>query len=194
MFRSLTSQLAQAGGANQADAKKSIAPSLRGDIYNTIDQARSWLAGGAGSLGQAGDGVAYKTILATVQKHFPDTKLGLELVGSAENEAAVIVGGVTNMILEMSKWEGMAGGMAARTWADGLVEAHARIGDAKRKDQIARGIAKGVNQNTDVTLLTQEFAAKIQIISCLKTVSTRIFGSGSPEARQGEALWSAKLL
>jgi hypothetical protein len=72
------------------------------------------------------------------------------------------------VILEMSKWEGMAGGMAMRTWSDALVEAHGRLPAGSRKDSVGKGIVRGVSQNTDITLMTKEFTAKIQIISSLK--------------------------
>jgi len=145
-----------------------MSPALRSDIYSAIDQTKSWLVGGVGG-GQAGDGVSFGPIISTIQKHFPDTKLGLESIGQVESEVAVVVGGITNMVMEMSKWEGMAGGMAMRTWVDGLVEAHGRVGPGARKEMVAKGITRGVNQNTDVSLMTKEFTAKIQIISALKT-------------------------
>jgi neutral ceramidase len=166
MFRNL-SQLAAANAVN-AEAKKVMSPALRSDIYSAIDQTKSWLVGGVGG-GQAGDGVSFGPIISTIQKHFPDTKLGLESIGQVESEVAVVVGGITNMVMEMSKWEGMAGGMAMRTWVDGLVEAHGRVGPGARKEMVAKGITRGVNQNTDVSLMTKEFTAKIQIISALKT-------------------------
>ncbi|KAF9461829.1 hypothetical protein BDZ94DRAFT_1262718 [Collybia nuda] len=193
MFRNLSSQLAAAATGSNAEAKKVMSPNLRSDIYSAIDQAKSWIIGGLGG-GQAGDGVSYGAILSTIQKHFPEAKLGLESVGHAEGEVAVIVGGITNMTMEFSKWESMSGGMAMRTWVDGLVEAHGRVAPGSRKDSIAKGITRGINQNTDVTLMTKDFTAKIQIISCLKTVSTRIYGPGSDEARQGEAVWSSKFI
>jgi hypothetical protein len=212
MFRNFSSQLAAAATGNNAEAKKVMSPNLRSDIYSAVDQAKSWVIGGLGS-GQAGDGVSYGTILFAIQKHFPEAKLGLELVGHAEGEVAVIVGGITNMVMEFSKWESMSGGMAMRTWVDSLIEAHGRVAPGSRKDSIAKGITRGINQNTDVTLMTKDFTAKIQIISCLKTgernvvhqnalqlicypllVSTRIYGPGSDEARQGEAVWSSKFI
>jgi len=193
MFRNLTSQLAAASGAN-ADAKKVLSPSLRPDIYSLIDTTKSWAIGGLGG-GQAGDGVSYSPILALIQKHIPETKKpGLESFGQAEGEIAVIVGGITNMILELSKWEGMSAGMAMRTWVDSLVEAHSKASSSARKDLIAKGITRGLNQYTDVTLLTKDFTTRIQIISCLKTVSSRIYGAGTDEARQNEAMWSSKFI
>jgi len=193
MFRNLASQLTTGSGGTNADAKKVMAPSLREDIYSTVDKAKSWIIGGLGG-GQAGDGVSYGTILSIIQKHFPELKLGLESIGHADGEVAMIVGGITNMIMELSKWEGMTGGMAMRTWTDTLVEAHGRIGAGSRKDMIAKGITRGLNHNTDITLVTREFTSRIQIISCLKTVSTRIYGAGTDEARQSEAIWSSKFI
>lgn len=203
MFSSLSSTLAAAASASGAkgDAKKSISPTLRADIYSAVDQAKPWLVGGTVGR-QAGDGVAYQPILARIQEHFPDTKVGLDAARNVEHEVAVIVAGITNMILEMSKWDGMAGAMAMRTWVEALGDAHGKISGSAptgakggpRKDQVGRGITRGINQLTDVTLMTREFAARIQIISLLKSVNTKIHGAGSDEARQGEALWSSKFI
>ncbi|KAJ7150116.1 hypothetical protein C8R43DRAFT_1006282 [Mycena crocata] len=189
MFRQLSNQLAAT--AKTTEAPKAIAPTLRSDIYTAMDQTKSWVIGG---MGQAGDGVSYSSVLATIQKHFPDTKMGLENFGSAENEVSVVVCGVTNMVLEMSKWEGMAGGMAMRTWCDALVEAHGRLPAGSRKDAVARGIVRGISNNTDITLMTREFTAKIQIISSLKSVCSRIYGAGTTEARQAEAVLSSRFI
>jgi len=206
MFKNWQNALATAsGGTTKADAK-TVSPTLRSDIYSALDQAKPWLIGGApgaSTVRQAGDGVSFQPLLATIQKHFPTMSLGLESIGSAEAEVAVIVAGITNMVLEMSKWDGMAGGMTMRTWVEALSEAHARIPGApadaharggNRKDQVGRGITRGINQLTDVTLMTREFAARIQIISLLKSVNTKVHGAGSEEARQGEALWSSKFI
>ncbi|KAH9485767.1 hypothetical protein JR316_0002682 [Psilocybe cubensis] len=194
MFRNLSSQLAGASGAN-ADTKKEMSPSLRPDIYNLIDKAKQWMIGGNGGGGQAGDGVSYSPLLAVIQKHLPNTKKpGLESFGQAEGEIAVIVGGITNMILELSKWEGLSAGMAMRTWVDSLVEARNKASSQTRIDLIAKGVTRGLNQYTDVTLLTKDFTTRIQIISCLKTVSSRIYGAGTDEARQSEAMWSSKFI
>ncbi|KAF8959978.1 hypothetical protein BDZ97DRAFT_1922576 [Flammula alnicola] len=194
MFRNLTTQLTQTASGANADAKKVLSPALRPDIYGLIDTTKTWAIGGLGG-GQAGDGVSYGPILATIKKHLPETKKpGLESFGQAEGEIAVIIGGITNMILELSKWEGMAAGMAMRTWVDSLVEAHGRASSQTRKDLIAKGITRGLNQYTDVTLLTKDFTTRIQIISCLKTVSSRIYGAGTDEARQSEAMWSSKFI
>jgi len=192
MFRNFSQQLA-AAGSGSTDAKKSMSPTLRTDIYSAIDQVKNWIIGGAGG-GQAGDGVSFGPIITTIQKHFPDAKMGLEMIGHAESEVAVVVGGVTNMIMEMSRWEGMAGGMAMRTWSDSLAEFYSRV-PPTRKDATAKGIIRGINQNTDVSLITTcEFTARIQIISSLKTVSSRIYGRGSDEARQAEAVLSSKFI
>jgi len=195
MFRNLTSQLTAAASSNpnNGDKNKVLSPTLRTDIYSAVDQVKAWTIGGLGS-GTAGDGVSYNPILTTIQKHFPNIKLGIESIGNAENELAVIVGGVTNMVLELCRWEGMAGGMAMRTWVDALVEAHARVEEDSRKERIAKGLTRGINENTDVTLVPKEFTIRIQVISILKSVSSRIYDSGSEEARQGEAIWSSKFL
>lgn len=166
MFRSITQQLVN--GGKESDAKKTMSPTLRNDLYDAFDKTKAWLTGGLGG-GQAGDGVSYATILALAQKHLPDLKLGLECIGHTEHEAAVIVGGVTNMVMELSKWEPMAGGMAVRTWVDALVAGYQRAPAGARKDAMAKGIVRGLNYNTDVTLMTKEFTAKIQIIACLKS-------------------------
>ncbi|KAF8991504.1 hypothetical protein BDQ17DRAFT_1254874 [Cyathus striatus] len=191
MFRNFTRQLAAASAGNADESKKVLSPMLRPDIYSAIDKAKSWISGGIGS-GQAGDGVTYGPILGLIQKHFPNITVGLDSIGQVEAEIAIVVGGVTNMVMELSNWEPMAGGMAMRTWADALVTAYNRA--TGQKDLIAKGITRGLNENTDVTLMTKEFTAKIQIISCLKTVSTRIYGTGSDEARRAEAVWSSKFM
>ena len=167
MFRNLSNQLAAAATGATAE-KKTMSPTLRSDMYTAIDQTKSWIVGGT-ITGQPGDGVAYKNILSTVRKHFPRTELGYDLVGQTESEVAVIVGGVTDMVLEMSKWEPIAGSMAMRTWVDTLVNAYNTFPPSPRKEMIARGVMKGINQNSDLTLMTKEFAPRIQIISILKT-------------------------
>jgi len=159
-----------AGATKSANTKKVLSPALRPDIYTLVDQTKSWMIGHGGSsnAGQPGDGLSYKSLFSTIQKHFPNTpqKPGMELHSQAEGEIAIVVGGVTNMILELSKWEGMAAGMAMRTWVDGLVEAHSK---ASQKTTIAQGVSRGLGQFTDASLLTKDFTTRIQIISCLKT-------------------------
>jgi len=121
--------------------------------------------------------------------------LGLEFIGQLETEIAIIVGGVTNLILELSRWEEMSAGMAMRTWVDSLVEGgYFKASSESRKDLVAKGILRGLNRYTDVTLLTKDFTTRIQIISCLKTVSSRIYGPGTDETRQNEAMWSSKFI
>ncbi|KAG5653122.1 hypothetical protein H0H81_002189 [Sphagnurus paluster] len=165
MFRNFSSQLV-AAATGKEEAKKVMNPNLRSDIYTVVDQTKMWVAG---TRGQPGDGVSYNAILATIQKHFPHAKLGLEAVGNAESEVAVVVGGITNMIMEYSMWESMPGGMAMRTWVDGLVAAYGKAAAGIRRDAIAKGITRGINQNTDVSLMTKDFTTRIQIISALKS-------------------------
>ena len=162
MFRNF-SQLTNA--ETKSNNQKTLSPTLRTDIYTLLDKTKVWLAGGTGS--QPGDGTSYGPMLSIIQKHFPDTKgPGLDLFNQAEGEIAIIVGSVTNMILELSKWEGMSAGMAMRTWVDGLVEAHSKTSN---KSSVAKGITRSLSQFTDVSLLTKDFTTRIQIISCLKT-------------------------
>ncbi|KAJ3731576.1 hypothetical protein DFJ43DRAFT_1155241 [Lentinula guzmanii] len=187
MFRDIV-QLNAKGASSE---KKSISPTLRSDIYTTIDQCKAWLAG---TRGQAGDRVSYAPMLNTIKKHFPNTTIGLEALGQIEVEVGVIVGGITNMVLEMSKWEAFGGGMAMRTWVDALMNVYATIPQNSRKEMIARGIVRGINQKTDYSLMTKAFAARIQIISCLKSLYPKLYGTGSEESRQAEAMLSSKLI
>ncbi|KAJ3757186.1 hypothetical protein EV360DRAFT_46548 [Lentinula raphanica] len=187
MFR----DLAQLGVKSSTSEKKSMSPTLRSDVYTTIDQCKAWLAG---MRGQTGDGVSYAPMLNTIKKHFPKTTIGLEALGQIEVEVGVIVGGITNMVLEMSKWEALAGGMAMRTWVNTLVNVYATIPQSSKKERIAQGIVLGINQKTEYSLMTKEFAARIQIISCLKSLCPKIFGTGSEEGRQAEAMLSSKLI
>jgi hypothetical protein len=117
--------------------------------------------------------MSYHTLLVAVQKHFPETKLGLELRGNVEGEVAAIVGGITNMVLEFSQLDGMAGGMAMRTWLDTAVDAFKKVpkagDDGRRQEAVARGIVRGVNHNVDTTLMSREFVTRIQLISSLKS-------------------------
>jgi len=181
MFRNLASQLTT--GTSSSDKKKALSPTLRPDIYTLIDKTQAWIVGGGQSgHGQAGDGVSYNALLTPIQKHLPEqTKpLGvLESFGQLDSEIGVIVGGITNLILELSKWEGMSSGMAMRTWVDTLVDGYFRASSEARKELIAKGILRGLNQYTDATLLTKDFTTRIQIITCLKTVSSRIYGQGA---------------
>ncbi|KAJ7811719.1 hypothetical protein B0H14DRAFT_3746140 [Mycena olivaceomarginata] len=178
MFRQLTNQLA--ASTKTTEVPKAMGAALRADIYTAVDQVKSWIVGGLGG-GEAGDGMSSGTIMATIQKHFRDAKMGIENFGNAENEVSVVVCGVTNMIMEMSKWEGMA-------------EAHGRLPEGLRKDNIAKGIVRAITQDTDFNLMTKEFTPKIQIISALKSVCTRIYAAGSADTRQAEAILSSRLM
>jgi hypothetical protein len=62
---------------------------LRADIYmgragEVMDRERTWWGGGTSS----------GTIMATIQKHFPGAKMGIENIGNAGND--VSSSGVTN--------------------------------------------------------------------------------------------------
>jgi|SRR5882762_352825 len=177
MFRDISS--------TAANAEKSMTPSLRSDIYAAMDQAKPWLIGDS-SHARAGDGVSYSGLMDVIQKHFPDAKMGLDSAGNTEGEASVVVNGITNMILEMSRWyvlnlctfgrssialrDGMMSGMAMKTWVDALGEAYVRTAAANqgsRTDMIKKGISKGVEM-TNAKLMTKEFAARLQLVSLLK--------------------------
>ena len=170
MFKNWQNTLAAATASSKVDPK-SMSPTLRADIYTALDHVKPWLIGA--SPRQAGDALSYQPILALIHKHFPELTLGIEAIGNVEAEVALVVAGVTNMVLEMSKWDGMAGAMTMRTWVDVLSDAHMRIPrgapSARRREQVGRGITRGINQLTDVSLMTKEFAARIQIISLLKS-------------------------
>jgi hypothetical protein len=176
MFRNLASQLtaaaAQAGSSNDG-AKRVPSPTLRSDIYSLIDRTPGWIVAGDGQSnnhGQAGDGISYVALLALIQKHIPETKKpGLEFFAQLDSEIAIIVGGVTNLILELSRREQMSAGMAMLTWVDSLVDGYYKVSSESRKDLIAKGIMRGLNRYTDATLLTKDFTTRIQIITCLKT-------------------------
>ena len=159
MFRQLGNQL-----TSRSDSKV-LSPALRPDIYKLVDETKAWLTNPSiAGTSQPGDGVSYEALLTIIQRHFPNTKKP-SLLSQAEGEIAVIVGGITNMILELSKWEGMSAGMAMRTWVDSLADAHSQVAAIP----VAKGVSQGLSQFTDASLLTKDFTTRIQIISCLKT-------------------------
>ncbi|KAH0578234.1 hypothetical protein J132_06840 [Termitomyces sp. J132] len=131
MFRNHSGQITAAVVGKDADKKKVMPPTLRSDIYAVIDQAKAWISG---TRGQPGAGVSHGTILTAIQEYFPELTLGLEAVGHVESEVAVIVGGITNMIIEYSMGESMSGGMAMRTWVDGLIGAYEKASSGQKKD------------------------------------------------------------
>jgi len=195
MFKNLNISFATPVNGGTADTPQAMAPSLRTDLYSLMDQVKPWLIGDAGR-GRAGDGVNYSEPMNTIQKYFPDAKMGLEFMGSAEGEASVVVCGVVNMILEMSKWDGMMGGMAMRTWVDILAGVYAKAAAANpgsRTNLLRKGISRGVEM-ADVSLVTKEFAVRIQIISLLKSVDAKLYGVGSEEARRSDTLWNSRFI
>lgn len=65
----------------------------------------------------------------------------------------------------------MMGGMAMRTWVDILAGVYAKAAAANpgsRTNLLRKGISRGVEM-ADVSLVTKEFAVRIQIISLLKS-------------------------
>lgn len=103
MFKNLNISFATPVNGGTVDAPQAMAPSLRADLYALMDQVKLWLIGDAGR-GRAGDGVNYSEAMNTIQKYFPHAKMGLESMGNIEGETSIVVCGVVNMILEMSKW------------------------------------------------------------------------------------------
>ncbi|KZT35711.1 hypothetical protein SISSUDRAFT_1064252 [Sistotremastrum suecicum HHB10207 ss-3] len=188
-------------------APKSIHPELRNDIYSLIDLSKPWLSSStlpstssSSGFQGAGDGVSYSLLLPLIVKHFPGTSLTVPSM-----EVEVIVGGITNCVFELGKWDGMAGVMAMRTWVEALKDSfdvcksNAKKLDSGRKEEaeeriraIGEGIVYGVNHLTDPTLVTKEFAPRVQIYSLLKQVATIVYGKGAEKTRQAEALWSSR--
>jgi len=172
-----------------------MSPSLRSDIYAAMDQVKPWLIGDP-SRAKAGDGVSYSGLMNIIQNHFPEAKMGLDSMGNTEGEASVVVSGITNMILEMSRWDGMMSGVAMKTWVDAIGEAYARAAAANqgtRTNMVRKGISNGVEMS-DAALMTKEFAVRLQLISLLKNVNSKLYGAGSVEARRGDALWSSRFI
>jgi len=186
MFRNLSSTLAAANAVHGAKTENSMSPNLRSDIYTAMDEVKPWLIGDL-SRARAGDGVSYSGLMNIIQKHFPDAKMGLHSMGNTEGEASVVVSGVTNMILELSRWfvshlstksacphlslrDGMMSGVAMKTWMNVLEDAYVRATAANpegRSDSMRRGISNGVEM-TNATLMTKEFAVRLQLVSLLK--------------------------
>ncbi|KIM86049.1 hypothetical protein PILCRDRAFT_816592 [Piloderma croceum F 1598] len=195
MFRNLNSTLAAANAVNGRKTDKSMSPNLRSDIYAAMDQVKPWLTGDL-SRARAGDGVSYSEPMNIIQKHFPETNMGLDSIGNTEGETSVVVSGITNMILELSKWDGMMSGLAMKSWAKVLEEAYgmaAAANPGSRTESIRNGISMGVEM-TDATLMTKEFAVRLLLVSLLKNINSKLYGAGSAEARRGDALWSSRFI
>lgn len=110
----------------------------------------------------------------------------------------------------------MMGGMAMRTWVDILAGIYAKAATANpgsRTNSLRKGISRGVEM-ADVSLVTKEFAVRIQIISLLKSgtsccafelgetsltaqrtlVDAKLYGVGSEEARRSDTLWNSRFI
>jgi hypothetical protein len=129
---------------------------LRTDIYKCISSASDWLSS------NAGDGLSYRPIFEIVTHYFPLTTINLP--GSVSEEVPPIVGAICNMILEYGKKEGMAGAMAMESWVNKLI----KVIEGPRGKEVGEAIALGVNQKCDASLVTKEFAPKVQMIKNLK--------------------------
>jgi len=195
MFRNLSGTLAAANAVYGGKTEKPMSPCLRSDIYVLMDQVKPWLVADL-DRARAGDGVSYSGLMSIIKKHFPDAKLGLDSRGDTEGEVSVVVSGITNMIFEMSRWDGMMSGLAMKTWVEVLGEAYLQVAAANegsKTDLIRKGISKGVEM-ADTALVTKEFAVRLQLISLLKNVNAKLYGAGSAEARSGSALWSSRFI
>jgi hypothetical protein len=102
-------------------------------------------------------------IQAIVDKHFPGTQ-----INRCTDEVPVLVGGLTNMILEYSKTEGLPGAMALRTFTDKLITALNALDGSDKKSSVGEGIARGFTQVADPALATREFTPRVQIVGSFK--------------------------
>lgn len=98
-----------------------------------------------------------------VEKHFPGTE-----INRCTDEVPVLVGGLTNMIFEYSKTEGLPGAMALRTFTERMVDAWKKVESDESRQSISRGIVRGINEFADPGLATKEFAPRVQIMGSLR--------------------------
>jgi len=173
---------------------RNLSSSLRSDIYTVMEHVKTWLTGELGCA-RAGDGMSYSEHMNIIQKHFPDAKMEFNSIGNTDAEVSKVVSGITNMILELSKWDGVMSGVAMKTWVNVLEKAYimAAAADEGRTTLIRKGISEGV-ELTDVALMTKEFAVRLELVSLLKNVNTKLYGAGSVEAQRGDALWNSRFI
>jgi len=84
-----------------------------------MEHVKTWLTGELGCA-RAGDGMSYSEHMNIIQKHFPDAKMEFNSIGNTDAEVSKVVSGITNMILELSKWDGVMSGVAMKTWKGDL--------------------------------------------------------------------------
>ncbi|KAG8789694.1 hypothetical protein FRB91_011890 [Serendipita sp. 411] len=185
--------LGQSGGAteggnsntNSSSNSKGATPAqLRADIYTCVDQISIWIASG-----KAENGIDYRSTLAIIERHFPGTQVNL-----TTDEVAVLVGGLTNMIFEFSKADGISGAMAFRTFTDKLLVSWNSIEDKEKKIPVGEGIIRGLNQIADPGLATREFAPRVQMVGSLKNLTAAVYGKGSAEARNADVVWQSRFI
>ncbi|PVG04576.1 hypothetical protein CPB86DRAFT_777859 [Serendipita vermifera] len=195
MFKTILNSLASSGsssgippqGGAENGSKGATPAQLRADIYTGIDSLSLWI-----SSGKAENGIDYRSILALVDKHFPGTQ-----INRCTDEVPVLVGGLTNMILEYSKTEGLPAAMALRTFMDKLISAlNALDGseDKQKKTSVGEGIARGFTQVADPALATREFTPRVQIVGSFKNLAAAIYGKGSAEARNADVVWASRFI
>jgi len=116
------------------------------------------------------------------------------------------------MIFEYSKADAIPGSMALRTFTERLTSALAAFpGEEQARKVIGSRVVQGFTQVADPALATREFAPRVQIVGALKSrewlsrnerapnsplivVTTAVYGRGSAEARNADALWSSKFI
>ena len=112
----------------------------------------------------------------------------------------------------------MPGAMALASWSEKLVDAYQRTADLGRKQELGEGIVRGLTERAEPSLATREFTAKVQIVGALRngecfffrtdrrfcvlvysfcllgTVNAAIYGKGSTEARNADAILGSKFI
>lgn len=103
--------------------------------------------------------------------------------------------------------------MALSSWCDKLVDAYQRTADLKKKRALGDGIVMGLTEKSEPSLATREFTAKVQIVGTLRNgepaqlitvcsythcilgvVNAVIYGKGSAEARNADAILGSKFI
>lgn len=126
---------------------------------------------------------------------------------------------MTNTIFLYSSLDGQAmpGAMALASWSEKLVDAYQRTADLGRKQELGEGIVRGLTERAEPSLATREFTAKVQIVGALRNgacnilphrrffvlgysfcllgiVNAAIYGKGSTEARNADAILGSKFI
>lgn len=130
-------------------------------------------------------------------------------------------GGMLELIacLRLRLLDGYAGVVVMRSWIDvleGVIKGWKAKGDNAAGNRIMEAIVQGVNYRTDTTLLAKDIAPRVQIIGIVKNgaccdlsvlvfidvvlnlglylVALAVYGPGTAETKQSDALWGSKLI